>query len=92
MSGDEETKSTGCIECGWIFPADLIGKLIEGNPVYCEKCGKENVKENFNSETLQEEYDSLFLKIGKMTKTASKKFYETLKTKIQDRKKSKKSS
>ena len=41
----ENKKEFVCEECGWNFPEQLVETYVEGKIVYCEKCGKEIVKE-----------------------------------------------
>ena len=40
----EKRKELICEECGWKFPNELLESYLKGNSIYCEKCGKENIK------------------------------------------------
>jgi protein-arginine kinase activator protein McsA len=37
-----------CKECGWNIPEELFTKLLNGDHIYCEKCGFEIIKSDYN--------------------------------------------
>lgn len=41
-----------CPECGWIFPRELLENLVKGRTVYCERCGSESKRTDFNEADL----------------------------------------
>jgi len=50
-----------CKECGWEVPSDLIQNLLNGQPIYCEKCGFEINPTNLDIEKLKIDYKELYL-------------------------------
>ncbi len=43
-----EEKSIYCKECGWQFPEELFLKLLDVEPIYCESCGAEIYKRDYD--------------------------------------------
>ncbi len=67
----EKRKELICEECGWKFPEELLESYLQGNSIYCEKCGKENFK------NITQEKSGISLK----TSNSIKKAYSSVKKK-----------
>ena len=45
---DQKDSSFACKECGSQFPSELTELLISGESIFCESCGTENTKKDFD--------------------------------------------
>jgi len=45
---EEKHDSIVCKECGWEIPDELFSKLLDIEPIYCEECGAEIYKRDYN--------------------------------------------
>ena len=74
-----------CKECGWQFPKELVDSLIkEEEPIYCEKCGIANNKNDFNERQIsqkihEEKSKNLFTILSNTKKKIKKKIESKLK-------------
>ena len=77
MSQNEHVQ---CPECGWNLPMELVKKLLETSSVYCEKCGMEIRRADFNEAELRDNLKTLLNTVRK----GSSKLFSKLKKKIKD--------
>jgi DNA-directed RNA polymerase subunit RPC12/RpoP len=45
---NEKESAFACKECGSQFPSELNELLINGESIFCESCGTENTKKDFD--------------------------------------------
>jgi len=45
---DEKPSTIICKECNWEIPEELFLKLLDVEPIYCEECGAEIYKKDYN--------------------------------------------
>lgn len=48
-----EKEEIVCLECGWYIPDELFIKLLEQDHIYCEMCGAEINKNEYNIQVSQ---------------------------------------
>ena len=51
MSAEKE--EIVCLECGWDIPDELFAKLLDQDHIYCEMCGAEIYKKDYNIQVSQ---------------------------------------
>ncbi len=44
----EKENEFSCKECGSLFPTELTELLLKGESIFCENCGTENIKKDFD--------------------------------------------
>ena len=50
---ERKIESIVCKECGWDIPEELFAKLLDQDHIYCEMCGAEIYKKDYNIQISQ---------------------------------------
>lgn len=83
-----EKEEIVCLECGWNIPDELFAQLLDQDYIYCEKCGAEIYKKDYNIQV--SEYKSkqkqkvLVESLLKIAKKKSAEYKQKLQSKWQD--------
>ncbi len=75
-----EIEPIRCPECDWDYPTELISSLLRGQAVYCEKCGSESKRSDFNEIDLKKNIKEIISVVKKQSGKALFRIKEKLKT------------
>lgn len=84
----DEKEEIVCLECGWYIPDELFAKLLDQDHIYCEKCGAEIYKKDYNIQVSQykskQTQKALVESLLTIAKKKSAEYKQKLKLKWQD--------
>ena len=85
----EEENGFACKECGGPFPSELTELLISGESIFCESCGVENTKKDFDerqiTHVIQQKKSKTLWGVLSNAKKAAKKKSNQVKKKIKSK-------
>ena len=89
---DQKDSGFACKECGSQFPPELTELLISGESIFCESCGTENNKKDFDEHKIthvvqQKKSKNLWATLSNAKKAAIKKKNQVkkkIKSKLKD--------